>query len=274
MNRVLRHHYLICLLLFVTTQACNNSVNRPPDIDTSRLNHDTLGTEDTQHYFIMDTVDREKEWNEFYRVVNLLEFHTRDTMTKDSTYVATLYIGKNTTSAEMKLKVDDILEPGGVVKVRDTTQEITMHMRATLEDKAPKADPNFFIELLGGESNMRTYDEKKNKMVWQWNVTPRKEGNHQLILSISHVSEDGKQLGSPETRRHSIIIFSSKKDKGLVSKLSQFLANYWQWLVGVIGLPIFIAWFTTRRKERASHATPNPSKPVNTAWKRKTRNRR
>jgi hypothetical protein len=268
------YHHFFRLLLIVGILGCNNSANKPPDIDTSSIIHDTLGTEDSQHYFIMDTIDREKEWNEFFRVVNLLEFHTRDTMRKDSTYVATLYVGKNTTSAEMKLKVDDILEPGGVVKVRDTTQEITMHMKATLEDKAPKADPNFFIELLGGESNMRTYDEKKNKMVWQWNVTPRKEGNHQLLLSISHVNEEGKELGSPETRRHSIIIFSSQKEKGFFSKVGQFFANYWQWFLGAILLPIFIAWFTTRRREQASRDAGNTSMPANSNWKRKTRNRK
>ena len=265
---------LFLVLLCFCFSSCNKK-GSGKKIFTDSVTTDTLGSEDSsKHYFVMDTMDREAAWNEYFRVVNLLEFHTRDTMKTDSTYVATLSMGKNISSAELNLKVKDILEPGGVVKVRDTTQEISMHMKATLEDKASRTDPNFEIELLGGESNMRTYDAKKNKMVWQWNVTPKKEGNHELILSISHVNEEGSELGSPETRKHSITIFSSKKKGNFFSGLADFFGKYWQWLLGAIAIPVFIAWFTTRRKNMPvptpTEAGPNQSN----AWKRKRRRNR
>ena len=263
------NHYL----LFFFTVLISSFVSCNKDGNTRRIDIDTVKEDTARHYIEFDP-EKENLWNQFFKAMNLLEFHTRDTMKTDSTYVATLSMGKKISSAELESKVAEILEPGGQVKVRDTSQEISTYMKATLEDKASDKDPNFNIKLLGGESNMRKYDEKKNKMVWQWNVTPRKEGHHDLILSISHVDAEGNLLGSPETRRHSITIFSSRKKPGLFSGIGNFLGNYWQWLLGVVALPIFIAWFTTKRRienQKAATGIPLKTNPVN--WKRKRRNR-
>ncbi|MBI5857410.1 MAG: hypothetical protein HZB42_07140 [Sphingobacteriales bacterium] len=245
--------YLLLLYLL----ACNTaeSPRKLTHEDSIRMH---LLDSGSHHYVIDSNITYGNEYypdrEEYQRVKNLLEFHTRDTMRVDSTYIATLAMGKDISPAELEAKVSDISEPGGKVMVVDSTQEISFRMSATLEDKATEKDPNFLIELLGGKSDIRTYDEKKNKMVWQWNVTPLKQGNHELILSISQVDETGLGIGSPETRHHSITIFSRQRKGSLGKGIGNFIEKYWQWLIGVIGLPLFIAWFTTRRR----NAMQNP----------------
>jgi hypothetical protein len=146
-------------------------------------------------------------------------------MKQDSTYVATLAMGKKISPADLQALIKDILEPGGKVMVTDTTQEISVRMSAVLEDKASERDPNFLIRQIGGSSSIRTYDPQKNKMVWQWNVTPVKPGHHELILSISQVDDNGIVLGSPETRRHSIIIFAEPRNRGLGKSMGSFFSK-------------------------------------------------
>lgn len=260
------------IAFFFIIAACNKGA-KPPHFngDSTVLNYgeDTVRfSPDTTKFFAIDTTGLGKLYDTYDRVKNLLHFHTRDTMRTDSTYVATLYMGKNITAAELDKKVSEIVEQGGKVKVEDTTQEISMYMTATLEDKASENDRNFDIAIVGGTSNLRKYDEKKNKMVWQWNVTPRKTGNHDLILSISHVDADSHEMGSPETHRHSITIFASKHPESVGKGLGNFFGKHWQWLVGAIVLPVFLAWFTTRRKNAVAKKSGNPP-AVNENWKRK-----
>lgn len=230
-----------------------------------------------RHYFVVDSgmanesTLSQKEIDQFIKVKNLLEFHTKDSMKTDSTYIATLAMGKDISSREMEEKVAAIVEPGGRVQVRDTTQEISLRMAATLEDKASDKDPSFLIKLIGGENNIRTYDPKKNKMIWQWNVTPLKEGLHELILSISQLDSLNYEAGSPETRHHNITIFSAKKKTGFIGKVGIFLGNNWQWLIGAVAVPLLIVWLNIRsRKQPAEPASPAAANPN---WKRKRRRR-
>ena len=270
-KRYIANFPFAAFLLLLAVPACNSAGkkgNKPPHWQDSNRHHyviDSNNINDTNHSFSNEYYpDRE----EYQRVKNLLEFHTRDTMRVDSTYIATLAMGKDISVGELEAKVSDITEPGGKLMVIDSTQEISFRMSATLEDKATERDPNFLIELLGGKSDVRTYDEKKNKMVWQWNVTPLKEGNHELILSISQVDETGLGIGSPETRHHSITIFSMQRKKGAFGKgIGNFIEKYWQWLIGVIGLPLFIAWFTTRRRNALLQSNTGTTNPVNKGQK-------
>jgi hypothetical protein len=122
-------------------------------------------------------------------------------MTVGTTYIATLAMGKNISSAALRISIAHITDTNARVIVSDTTQEIKLKMAAMLEDKAASQNHNFDIHMLAAESPIRTFDATKNKMVWQWNVTPLKEGIHELILSISEVDKNDKLAGSPETRR-------------------------------------------------------------------------
>ena len=275
----LRSFFLLFLsasLLLILGNSCNHAARSHPITDSTDIHlagNSVKWMPDTTKFFVIDTTGFGKVYDAYDRVKNLLHFHTKDTMRTDSTYVATLYMGKNISSAELDMKVKDIVETGGKVKVVDTTQEISMYMTAALEDKAPSTDRNFSIELIGGVSNIRKYDEKKNKMVWQWNVTPRKAGNHDLILSISNVTSDGTELGSPETHRHSITIFASRHKESIGKGIGNFFAKYWQWLLGVVALPVFLAWFTTKRRNAARESElkehKEKAKPFNSTWRKK-----
>ena len=274
-------HILFMLLFFLALQeGCNSKKGSaaPPDLrhfpdDSISSHNDTLMT-DEEH---PDMADEENpgESEQYKRVKNLLEFHARDTMKQDSTYIATLAMSKEISPAELRIKLKDIVEPGSKLMLKDTTQEISVRMSATLEDKASEKDPDFLISPIGGISPVRTYDTLKNKMIWEWNVTPVKEGYHELILSISEVDYSGMVLGSPETRRHSIIIFAERGKRGFGKSIGPFLDKYWQWMVGAILIPVFIAWFTTRRRRKAEEY-PKQSVPAgsgNKNRKRKTKTR-
>jgi hypothetical protein len=123
-------------------------------------------------------------------------------------------------------------------------------MAAMLEDKAASQNHNFDIHMLAAESPIRTFDATKNKMVWQWNVTPLKEGIHELILSISEVDKNDKLAGSPETRRYHIKIMSERSRKNIVKKIAIFIGDYWQWLFGSLLIPIFLIWFSNKNKTK------------------------
>jgi len=224
-------------LIFVA--ACNSATDSRKRDDI----HNIDDPRDSSYYMIYDSASER-----FHRVSNLLEFLARDTMKTDSTYVATLAIARDISPVELERAIQDVVDPESEVMVQDTTQEVTMQMSAVLEDRSSPTDPNFHIRLIGSSSNVRTFDPRKGRMIWQWNVTPLKQGHHELLLSISQVDENDRIIGSPETRRHSIIIFSEKKKAGVFRGIGSFFANNWQWLIAAVVLPVFIAWFTTRLK--------------------------
>ncbi len=271
-----RNRAVLLLLLFflAIAHSCINSGEKGSDPTDTITN--TLDT--GNHYYVIDSglttepVITEKEIEQFKKVKNLLEFHTKDSMKTDSTYIATLAMGKDISSKEMEMKLNAVTEPGGKVQVRDTTQEIGLRMAATLEDKASVKDPNFLIELIGGANNVRTYDFKKNKIVWQWNVTPLKEGNHELILSISQLDSLNYEAGSPETRHHNITIFSERKKGGFGKGVGRFFEKNWQWLIGAVCIPLLIVWLNTRQRGKKQEQAPTVlSTPANKNWKRKKR---
>ena len=254
--------FLVALLLFAGCNSDTSSNPRKNGSDTTRyqtIKNDSI--QNSNNFSILgDPIDTSGSYgiggmgpgtkSQFEKVKNLLEFFVRDTMKTDSTYVATLAMATDISSAELEIKTKDIVDPDAKVMVKDTTQEISLQMSASLEDKSSPNDPNFLIRLIGSTSNVRTYNAKKNKMIWQWNVTPLKAGLHELLLSISQVDNNEHVIGSPETRRHAIIIFSEKKKPGFFKSIGNFFSNNGQWLVGAIIIPIFIAWYTVRLKRR------------------------
>src|SRR5829696_5163724 len=120
MNQNLLYRIYIIGLLFLTSISCTNnssSKNNGNDSLLIRID-DTTETEDTHKYYVIDTTGMSRIFNEYGKVKNLLEFHTKDTMKTDTTYLATLAMGKDISSFELNKKVADIQEKGGVIKVR------------------------------------------------------------------------------------------------------------------------------------------------------------
>jgi hypothetical protein len=274
----------IFFLLFLTQFSCsqgNNDSIRENQESTINIKDDTI--QDIKKDEVADEevpepapevpVQENTSMTQFFmQVKNLLIFHTKDTMKLDSTYSATLALGKNISLDELADKIKKVLEPGGKIKITDTTLEIGLQMSATLEDKASEKDPNFSIRPVGSASNIRVYDAKKNKMVWQWNVTPLKEGQHQLSLSISLVDKNGI-ASNPETQWYSITIYSEKKKGSPGNGFGSFLSKNWQWLISAIIIPVFLAWFTTRqrRKNEQANLLQADDKTNNRNLKRKKR---
>lgn len=186
---------------------------------------------------------------DFQKVKNLLEFHIRDTMKVDSTYKAILAMAKDISSTELYVKIERDVDRDAKKMVMDTTQEIKTKMRAKLEDNTSSADPSFSIKLLGGESEVRSFDTAKNKMIWQWNVTPLKAGVHDLVLSVTEVDTNEKIVGSPETKTYTIQIVSEKKGKNFFQKIGHFIGNYWQFLIGAILIPLLVVYLSRRNKK-------------------------
>jgi hypothetical protein len=229
------------MIMLLLTCGCNNSGKK------SASDPGLKGSNDHNYEF-----DPEQEMMEarFNKVKNMLVFHINDTMSVDTTYYASLALGKNITLAAIEQEIAEVYQPGAKVSIIDTTITVGLQMSATLEDKSSKDDPYFDIAVLGEgvtNSNVRKYDPRNNSLIWRWKVTPKKPGRQMLILTIAEVDKKG-EVRHPEYRQYRVMIFSEKKATS--SGLGSFLNKNWQWLVGVIFMPLFVAWFSTRRRNR------------------------
>ena len=108
---------LLLWFLLGVLQSCNNSGEKVTDPTDTITNIQDTG----KKYYVIDSTDQSepvitgKEIEEFKRVKNLLEFHTKDSMKTGSTYIATLAMGKDISPKEMEVKFKAITEPGGKV---------------------------------------------------------------------------------------------------------------------------------------------------------------
>ena len=76
----------------------------------------------------------------------------------------------------------------------DEIIQIDKTMRAKLEDSSPESDKNFYIHLFG-ENEEREVDLYSSKStIWEWDVTPLKEGYHPLYFTIEIITKkEGKE---------------------------------------------------------------------------------
>lgn len=182
------------------------------------------------------------------RYKNLLVFHADDTMKIKKSYVATLILGKDQLLGDLKAEV---LEQSGAKQddkiTKDTTLEIGTRMSAKLIDMSDATDKGFEIEFLGAGGPEQGISEKHKRAVWQWKLTPKSPGMHDLLLVVS-VTEDGNMVNLP-TRKIPVVIFAEKQS--FLSQVGDFFNDpNAKWLVTAILIPILIAWFTTRMKHR------------------------
>ncbi len=182
------------------------------------------------------------------RYKNLLVFHADDTMKIKKSYVATLILGKDQLLGDLKAEV---LEQSGAKQddkiTKDTTLEIGTRMSAKLIDMSDATDKGFEIEFLGAGGPEQGISEKHKRAVWQWKLTPKSPGMHDLLLIVS-VTEDGNMVNLP-TRKIPVVIFAEKQS--FLSQVGDFFNDpNAKWLITAIVIPILIAWFTTRMKHR------------------------
>ena len=183
------------------------------------------------------------------RYKNLLVFHAADTMKIKKSYVATLILGKDQLLSDIKAEV---LEQSGAKQddkiTKDTTLEIGTRMSAKLTDMSDATDKGFEIEFLGAGGPEQGISEKHKRAVWQWKLTPKSPGMHDLLLVVS-VTEDGNMVNLP-TRKIPVVIFAEKQS--FLSQVGDFFNDpNAKWIVTAILIPILIAWFTTRMKHKS-----------------------
>ena len=189
-----------------------------------------------------------------HRFKNLLIFHANDTMKINKSYLATLILGKDQVLEELKTEV---LEGDGAnaenIK-QDTSFDIGSKMKARLIDMSGAENKGFTIELIGGEeAAVQSITAKRKKTIWQWKLTPQTPGLQELKLSINVIEKDGEVVNLP-ARNIPVMIFA--EPEGFFSSVGSFFKNEnTKWLLSAILIPVFLGWYTTKRKNKKDDKT-------------------
>ena len=237
---------LILPCLFFIIQCGNNAT---PDIN----NHadSTITPEDTSRRAgasAADLILSEK-------VNNALVFQIDDTMKIGVAYTSTLALGKDIVLADLK---KDVEETSGVKSDSffvTTNLKVAPTMRARLQDLSPATDRNFEIKpVTEGVEIQDINEETDNRAFWQWNITPLKEGRHELQLVVEIVADKNRKILLP-SKKIPVMIKATQESFG--HQFSVFMGKNWQWMITAVLIPVFIAWLTTRiRQRQQTPATP------------------
>lgn len=204
---------------------------------------------------------------------NLLVFHAADTMRIKKSYIATLVLGKDQIMGDMKSEVmENDYKPTDSLYT-DTAMDFGSKMKARLIDMSGAESKGFIIELLGGEeAATQSITERRKKVIWQWKLTPQTPGLQELRLSINVIERNGEMVNLP-AKNISVIIFAANET--ILSQVKSFFDEYGKWILASIIIPIFVAWFTTRMRNKsmdkaqhkkeqapATNSTATADKPV------------
>lgn len=177
---------------------------------------------------------------------NLLVFHADDTMEVNKSRLATLVLGKDNSIENLKVEVLDESDAKDDNVKTDTTIDLGSRMRARLVPFGESRDQNSFdIEPLGDEE--QSFHDRK-KILWQWKITPRKTGEQELKLSIQVVEKDGERITLP-AKNIPVVIYA--KPGSFFAGIADFFSRKWEFLLTAIFIPIIIAYFTTKMRNKA-----------------------
>jgi hypothetical protein len=186
---------------------------------------------------------------------HLLVFHADDTMEVNKAKLATLILAKNESIAKLKVQVLDESNAGDEKIQADTSMDFGSKMRAKLISfGGSKLDNSFEIEPLG--SDEQSFKTDRKKLIWQWKITPLKEGQHELKLSIQIIEKDGEAVYLP-AKNIPVVIFAKKMS--FMARVGNFLSTKYEWVITAILLPVFIAWLTTRIRNKNSRPAQSQS---------------
>jgi hypothetical protein len=178
----------------------------------------------------------------------LLIFHVDDTMTVEKPKLATLILGKDESPASAKLMLEDADAKENNIK-KDTTMEFGSRMRARLvQFSGTKIDNNFEIEALGDAE--QSFKNDRKKIMWQWKVTPLKPGQQELKLTVQVIEKDGEAILLPARNIQVVILV---KPENFMAKVGNFFSTKTEWIITAIFLPLLIAWFTTRMRNKGGN---------------------
>jgi hypothetical protein len=196
------------------------------------------------------------------RFKNLLVFHAADTMKINKSYLATLILGKDQIFGDLKTEVLDNSNANTDAIKQDTTLDIGTRMRARLIDMSGATNKGFTIELIGGEdAATQSMTGKRKKVIWQWKLTPQTAGLQELKLSINVIEKDGETVNLP-ARNIPVMIFAEKEDFSTMAG-NFFKNDSTKWILTAILIPVFIAWFTTKMRNRHHENLPKKTPAQN-----------
>ena len=231
------------------------NINKPNDVDASAINSNKPDNRKTNNEVPKIEESRSDKLKKKYK--NLLVFHADDTMEVNRPKLAVLILAKDESVEKMKIQVLDEAEAQDEKIKFDTTMDFGSKMRAKLIPfGGSKMDNNFEIEALGDDE--QSFKSDRKKIIWQWKITPMKEGEYELKLSVQIIEKDGEAVSLP-AKNIPVVIFA--KEETMMSKVGNFFSTKYEWIITAVLLPVFIAWFTRVRRNRQMHKTP-PDIPV------------
>ena len=179
---------------------------------------------------------------------NLLVFHADDTMEVRKPKLATLILGNNESIDNLRFEVLDEQDAKSGRIVADTAIGLGSKMRARLIPfGSSKTDNSFEIEALGDD--YQTFKKGRDKILWQWKITPLKPGNQTIKLSVQVIEKDGEATTLPAKSIPVVIVVKPEK---FLTKVSNFIEKKYEWILTAIFLPIFLAWVTTKVKNKSA----------------------
>lgn len=177
----------------------------------------------------------------------LLVFHADDTMLVNKPTLATLILSKNENIANLKLEVLEESEAKDENIHVDTSIDFGSKMKARLIPfGSSKTESSFNIEALGDD--IQTFRNSRKKILWQWKITPLKPGQQELKLSIQVIEKDGESISLPA--KNIPVVIYAKPEKFWV-KVGNFITNNFEFIFASMLIPILIAWFTTRMRNKS-----------------------
>jgi hypothetical protein len=112
------------------------------------------------------------------------------------------------------------------------TEEIWVSSRLKIVLFDPTGRNNFEINALNTEE--QSVNDYANTL-WEWNVIPIKSGNNPLVMraTVKVLDEFGENYRDIPVFEKRVKVKASP-----LASLAMFLANYWQWVVTVIAIPL------------------------------------
>lgn len=179
----------------------------------------------------------------------LLMFHVRDTMEVKKPKLATLVLSRNSSVIELKEDVLESERPKLKEITTATDVEFGSKMKARLISFGDENDEESFkIEALGDDE--QTFRENRKKLIWQWKVTPLKEGKHELKLSVQVLEKDGEATSLP-AKNISVTIHATKRTT--MQQIGGFLERKWEFVVTAILIPVIIAVVTSAIRNKGEN---------------------
>ncbi|MDT8337193.1 MAG: hypothetical protein RQ856_05120 [Candidatus Izemoplasmatales bacterium] len=164
-----------------------------------------------------------------------INYIMEDTMIVNKSTIINMTISESIDREEIIEEIESFTEENTITNVI----RIAPVMRAKLVD--PSGGENFTIVPITSEEQLIENDEFTK---WEWDVTPLKEGNNKLKLTVDIIIED--RTKNIEVYEDFIYVYS---DKTWWDNFVDFMGENWQWFLSTLIIPLLI-WFYKIKKRK------------------------